>query len=297
MCESRTSSSQTMFRNGTKEAIRRVKQNYAEGYQHVAELDVQSCYSSFSIKGAAKILCLPESVAFNVLSIDAHNITPSNRALGGVDYHTLFDQDDPMRAFEEYFREDWAAARQGLALGSKVSPFVAEILLAPVCDKCAASAVVRVVNFADNFLLMATSPRMLSRHKAILRRSLEDHPAGPLLVGHGIKNKTPGVSFEFLGYRLEPRLGQLDAFPAPKHLTGLKEMRRKAHKKLASNMDDDRKRKVLEDTERRHRSVIDAFPHWIEGRYFHETKMEGLRSHLDGRPRRLNTGLLPSYRR
>lgn len=289
------STSQMMFsepddKRGREKAIARVIEHYQQGYDKVSELDINNCYSSFMMEGVAQELCLPESVTRNVLYMQSYTMVPSRTAMGGVDCHTWFDHPDPMVPFAEFFNgvgDDWITAQQGLCAGSKVSPFVAEKLLARVCDDLLASGAIRVVNFVDNFLLMAKSKRELGKAKWRLRGLLHDHPAGPLWVKETIPLARRSGSFEFLGYVLTPTQTGLYAEPKPQILEKLSTLRRKAYRVLNSNMPYQKKLEYYEDMERSHRCTVASFQHWQEGPSFHRRKMEPLRAALEGNGQRL----------
>lgn len=276
--------SQGADKRGREAAISRVKQYYKQGFQYVAELDIKSCYPSFRMEGVAHLLCLPESVVCNLLNAHAHELVLSPRAMGGADYHTWFDHPDPMVPFAEFFNDcgdDWIAAQQGLIVGSKVSPFVAEKLLASVCKDLLACGGIRVVNYADNFLLLAKTPRGLGKAKRLLRGLLRDHPAGPLLVEETLPIENLPRSFEFLGYLLTPNEGVLVAEPTKTTLNKLNIKRREGYRVLNSKMPIEEKTKYFASLEREHKAVVRSYQHWEDGVAFHNDKMAGLRNALD----------------
>ncbi len=268
---------QTMTQGGAPEAIRRIQSAYADGYTYVSELDIRKCYSSFDSREAGRLLLLPESVIENYLTLEHTNLALSYTCMREQIYHDENSQHSPERLFAGLYGEDFSCAQQGLIEGSRVSPFIVEMLLAPVCRALQARGLGQVVNYADNFLLMARSRDALVTLENILRDELRDHPVGALTVRDCMRDYVPGYSFDFLGYRLEPNGSRLTALLGRKSEKKLREIRRKGYRELNSDMPLARKRRVFRALEKEHKATLRALSCFLGGRDYHNSKMEPLR--------------------
>ena len=104
-----------------------------------------------------------------------------------------------------------AQARQGIPQGSAVSPLVAEVVLAPVFT--ALPDGVRVINYADNFLILAPSEAETCSIIDALRSACKSLPAGPLRLA--AKEPQPSSEeFDFLGYSLRVQEGSASIRPS-----------------------------------------------------------------------------------
>jgi len=274
------SARQTIFGGGRTRAVQMVKDYYAEGYQHIVEVDIHRCFQSFDRQGIATFLCLPEKVNEHVLGASSLNLHPSVSCRKDVLYHSPDLSGGTMDLFMARFGEDWDPAQLGLIEGSKVSSFAAELLLAPVCDDLVARGAGQVVNYADNFLLMARSKSELSELCNILREGLHTHPAGPLQVKALPRPVRPQEPFEFLGYKFLPNGENLSCMWGRKAETKARKVRRDGHRVLASKMPPVQKEREFSQLMRKHRGIVGAFPEWRDGVDFHRTKMEALRRHF-----------------
>ncbi len=272
--------SQMMFNGGTTRAVRLVEDCYVDGYQHSMEVDIYRCFQSFDKQGISAFLRLPEKVTEHVLGASSLNLRPSLTCMKDVLYHSPNLSMSPMELFMELFGEDWDLTQLGLIEGSKASPFAAELLLAPICDDLAKRGAGRVINYADNFLLMAKSKSELTKLYNLLREGLHTHPAGPLQVKETPKRTRPQESFEFLGYKFLPNGESLQCTWAKKSETKAKRIRREGHRLLSSNMPNIQKCGIYKDVCKKHRELVAAFPMWPENMEFHETKMRALKRHI-----------------
>lgn len=272
--------SQTMFAGGRPRAVKLVKQNFAEGYHSVFEVDVYRCFKSFSRQGITEFLCLPEKVTDYVLGARSLRLELSSGSKKDVIHRSPDCPYSDMELFMERFGQDWDPAQLGLIEGSSASPFASELLLAPVCEVLASCGYGRVVNYADNFLLMAKSQGDLRKLYNTLRKELRAHPAGPLQVNECFRSYQPGRAFEFLGYRFTPSNGTLACSLGSRSETKARKLRLSAHRNLTSSMPYKSKRQVFSETKSRHGAIIAAFPEWTGGQQFHESKMAVLEQHL-----------------
>jgi hypothetical protein len=178
------------------------------------------------------------------------------------------------------FGQDWDPAQLGLIEGSKVSSFAAELLLAPICEEMTARGVGQVINYADNFLLMAKSNSELRELRNILRKGLHTHPAGPLQVKDLLGIQFSNGPFIFLGYKFSPVGNDLVCTWGPKAETNARKMRREGHRLLSSKMPETRKEIAFQKLKEKHLGIVNAFPEWLEGPDLHRKKMQPLERHL-----------------
>ncbi|WP_162933323.1 hypothetical protein [Sulfitobacter mediterraneus] len=286
-----TAAAQTVFAGGRDAAARRLKEYYSVGYVWIQEFDIARCFNSFRMDKAASFLSLPGRVCENVLTTTTLNIRPSLSIRRNLTCHSPNDDFDPMDFIEETFRDDWDRARQGLIEGSRVSPFVAELLLAPVCEALSECSRTKVINYADNFLLMAKTPRGLKTIADKLQDELCTHPVGPLQVNPKTSRNGPNDSFDFLGYRCNPDDGKLVFSWSEQAEAKARKLRKRAHKKLTSKTPFDDKLAIFEKVQRRHQGLVGAYPLWKDRQEFHQQKMAKLQLHLG------EEGSVPNRRR
>jgi hypothetical protein len=128
-----------------------------------------------------------------------------------------FDEEEKEKAV--FFAEDIAEARRGIPQGSAVSPLVAEMLLAPVLAQLPDCGI--VLNYADNFLIMAGTEKEAVSIRKSLWSALEAHPAGPLIPKES-KLYQSGQVVEFLGHALTVEHSKVRVEPSPRNLSKFK---------------------------------------------------------------------------
>lgn len=286
---------QTLLSGGRNVAVKRIRKFYREGFTHVAKMDVSSCYNSFvDPEYVAKTLSIPEQVVRSTmmgLSLDnsrlrIHRDTVKDILCFGGEHsssiwgrHNNQSQNNrppnPRDIFQGFFGDDWEIARQGLMQGAKCSGHATEILLAPVCQACTDSGLGQVINYADDFLLMARSQNELLRLTAILALACRRHPAGALRVTRTLSPQRE--PFEFLGYQFTPgRRNLLKPRWAEKHELKARSSRRRTYGTLHSDADRQTKQRALEDCISFHRNSVRSFPAWVGGADYVEKKLRPL---------------------
>lgn len=273
------SHAQTMMNGGRNAAVQQVIRCYADGYTHIAELDIRRCYKSFGMTGIQRMLHLPERVVRHVLSAASLNIDLSYTARRVI-YHDHDIPLTPMELFHGLHGEDWEEAQQGLIEGSKVSPFVAELLLAPVCQAILVSGAGVVINYADNFLLMAKTKRGLETMKTILREELRTHPAGPLTVEEVYNKFSHNFAFDFLGYKLVPVNSTLTPEISEKNEKKARKIRSRAYQAIRSNLPENEIRKLVQQRVQEHRDLLAAFPLWAGAEAYQSRKLDALQRNM-----------------
>lgn len=202
--------SQYCAHQGRHPAILEAASLMAIGYVHCAEIDVMNCFQSFRASALMGLLPLPKEVTSRIITGTHLNIVPGKFSFG-------LDGDacsDPLVALAI------SEARQGIPQGSAVSPFVSEWILSSVFTLLPPCG--RVLNYADNFLLMAKSKEGLALVQSALCDALRKHPAGPL-VPNPIKHFVSHKGVDFIGYRLTLSAAGVHIEPTPRNLTKFRE--------------------------------------------------------------------------
>ena len=273
--------SQFVLRGGRDVAIKTVQAYYAEGYTHICELDLNSAFHSFGTEEIARFLKLPGKVVENTLGGKALKIVPSTSisqiiAYADVDQaegHSKMDVVDATCL-------GWRRALEGLTEGNCASPVACEMLLAWVCEKLPQDwPEVRLVNYADNFLIMATSANDVQHAVVLLREYLSEHPAAP--PNKPITATTDfsdhGKPFPFLGYWLEPRSHGLVANASNRGFSKLADLRCKAlHKCRSKQISPDSRSEILNEVWHKQVAIVGGYSLWLHGTAHIKTKTRKL---------------------
>ena len=256
---------QFLTRGGTPVAVKAALEALGSGHDHVAEIDIAQCYSSFDGSTLPGLLPLPKRVTTNVITSSRLNLVPGNLTeLLGPDVWS----DDP--AMQEIAAaHDVAAVRQGIPQGSAVSPLVTEILLAPVIAQLPKKGV--VVNYADNVLVMGREANdTVALIKALLS-ALTSHPAGPLKPSR-IDMYPPGKTIEFLGYAIHRGGPKLKVTPTPHNKLKFRRKFKTGREKIEGTPATVKARKrEIKRLAKYVRSWTAGFPLWDEA-YSHQQK-------------------------
>jgi hypothetical protein len=110
------------------------------------------------------------------------------------------------------------ASQSGISQGSRTSPIVADIVIKHVLDGLYLPAA--VINYADDFGVMARTKREVTAIAQSLIRALAHSPAGCLQLRNKVHGTARRVAdgFEFLGYYFRSRRGTVICQPADKNL-------------------------------------------------------------------------------
>ena len=202
---------QFLTRGGSREALQTVATALKDGFCWAVETDIQSCYPSFDDSRIPELLPIPKEVTEHILL--SRRLRLYLPALG-----VLVDPDDP--DYEHFdFADEIDEVRRGIPQGSAASPIVAEMLLAdifPTLPKCGL-----VVNYADNFLILARTKGEAVSMKESLQASLLAHRAGPLR-SKSSHPYAPGKPITFLGHHLTLNGGGVRIEPTPENLEKFK---------------------------------------------------------------------------
>lgn len=261
---------QYLMTGGRDKAVKAVQKNYKEGYRYTIELDVYHAFQSFDVLGVAKHLSLPKEVCLNVLSGVNLNVSLSNR-YRGILHYAHSDKMSPMALFSE-LESDWQGAWQGLTEGSRVSPFVSEMMLSWVVDRLSLDKG-RLVNYADNFLFMCKCELDTRELASELRELLWRHPAGPLNVKWPQPVIEPGNPFEFLGYTVTSIDNTASISWNDRVRKKTKAQRKCVYDLLGSSVSIERKIKAINSLFVRQRSIYAGFQLWEGGKTEFKAKM------------------------
>lgn len=261
---------QYLHQGGRDVAVEVVRKNYAEGLHFVAELDLNSAFHSFGTKETAEFLGLPEAVVDTTLSGSSLKVVPSTSISQIIAYDAQHHEAGMSKLdVIDVMMPEWRRALEGLTEGNCASPVACEMLLAWVCEKLPHDwPNVRLVNYADNFLVMATSAEDVQHAVVLLREYLSEHPAAPpnTPITATVDFAEHGKPFPFLGYWLVPQAGDLRVEISNRGRAKLKDLRRKARKKIiAKNTDPTSRAEMLNDVWRKQRAVVSGYRLWEAG--------------------------------
>jgi len=262
---------QFLLKGGRDAATRRVQEYYAEGFLHIVEVDLNSAFHSFGSDGIAQMLGIPENWVETTLGGFLLKLSLSKSTSESM-AEAINGNPCEMSKLEEFtlMNPSWLASLEGLTEGNCASPVACEILLAWLCEKLPQDwPSVRLVNYADNFLVMATCAKDAHTAATLLQEYLSEHPAAP-------PNKTItastdvaklGQPFSFLGYWMCPQEGKLRAVISEKGRKKLKSQRRKAYSALGQPLASPSDRaEILNEVWFSHEAVLSGYRLWAEGR-------------------------------
>ena len=192
---------------GVSAAITRIAEFMTEGYQWGCEIDIESCFPSFSEEMLVRLLPIPKEVIRHVAMSNALNIVHS------VNLYDVFGPADngldPL-AVTDFLSE----ARQGIPTGSAASSITSEILLSSPFKALPSHGV--AVGYADNSFLMAKSEKDAMSIKEAFWSDLKSQSAG--LLRPKVKGAfRPGDPVDVLGHRLRLLDEKVRVDPSPKN--------------------------------------------------------------------------------
>lgn len=178
-----------VLRGGRNAAAAEVRRALPDGYKWAIEVDIERCFASFKPQEVTKSLPLPRRVAETVLVSTRLNLIEGNIR------HTQ----TPISLL--------CTSRRGIPQGSKASPLVAEMLLAPTFARLPKE--VRVVVYVDNILILGKAKRDVLKAKKALSCALAQSPVGWLRLKFGSRLRRVCDGFDFLGYRFRRKAGHV----------------------------------------------------------------------------------------
>ena len=176
------------LRGGRDAAIKAAAEALDEGLAWAVTADIKDFYPSINGKKLQKLLPLSEEMIRLVMLSRYLRLSLGWRPLGVTTADFM------------------AQARQGIPQGSAASSLLAEVVLAPLFNALPEGAC--VINYADNFLILAHSKAEADSTVNTLRCACKSLPAGPLrLVAKEPRPSTEWI--DFLGYSLRAHNGNV----------------------------------------------------------------------------------------
>ena len=177
--------------DGVHKAIKAAKSALTSGHVHVARLDVQDFYPSFTIEKLVTELPLRKEVVEHVVV--------------GRLMKVVMDQEHMKAGYASPSLPHTHAdllllARQGIPQGSACSPIIGAFIMSRL--KWSAASDVTLINYVDDFLLMSKSLPLLDLAVGKLTAAVADLPGGQFTLkikGTGSAEK----GFEFLGHHIQ----------------------------------------------------------------------------------------------
>jgi len=261
----RTHPNQFAGRGGTPAAIARVVQHLEAGYGHAIECDISNCYMSFDEEKVPDYLPLPKAVTRNVVIAKYLNIKSGKKKdnLFGGNF-LLPNVSDPFgdEVCEQQMdgsQVDFEAARRGIPQRAATSPLVAEVLLAPVIDALPNSGT--VVNYCDNFLLLAKDANDVVAMANTLGKLLAQSPVGPLKPSFTFYQPEEWITF--LGCAIRRQGSKLEVTPSQDNVEKFRDnFRTKCKWIKKANPSKAKTRKLLRKLENYVTNWTAAFPMW-----------------------------------
>ncbi len=202
---------------GHNKAIRKAKKALGDGLVYYASLDIKNHYSSFDDKKLVQELPLRKELA-EYVAIGRHIKAVADVSRVPIFFWPL----SPQLLLQE--------ARQGIAQGSTSSPLIAAYVMHHL-DWINSSETV-LINFADNFLLLAATEQLLQKEVGKLEDAMSNLPGGNFItqildIGKASK------SFDFLGHTLRCSLGKVFTSIKLSHQDGAAKLFGKTDEKIA----------------------------------------------------------------
>jgi hypothetical protein len=199
---------QFLTRGGRHAAVGRVAELMASGrYRFVVTLDLKDFYPSLDREWLVSHLPVGERVSRNAIFLE--NFHRRTKVSGyGLFRHALSPHPVLVRS------------RLGLLQGAASSPTIAEAIIADVIRRLFFTEGVALVNYADNFVLLANSREQLEAAVQSLQDAFARHPAGELrLLSDGVRRLSDG--FVFLGYKHKRVRGKVTCVPLERNMSKL----------------------------------------------------------------------------
>jgi len=172
---------------GVHKAIAEVKNWLAAGYVHTARLDIKNFYGSFQLEKLAQELPLPHEVV-------------EHAVLGRqIEVNVQLSMKDGSSTLlkPHHINDLITLARQGLPPGSVCSPVITEFIISKLAWSTSTQVV--IVNYCDDWLILASTPKYLDEAIGALTDAVSKLPGGhfELLL---LDQRSAFEGFRFLGH-------------------------------------------------------------------------------------------------
>ena len=174
-------------RGGTHAAVSRAASGMKKGFRWGFHIDIKNCFPSFQSEPLKTFLALPKEVTERVILSRHFKLVSS-------------DLEGLVGSADDGFHEPWlASVRSGISQGSAASNWVCEIVVGHVLRALPHIEGVLIVNYADNFLILAKSKLEAVSMRLALADALSVSPAGPLQPTL-VQEFGPTEKCQFLGH-------------------------------------------------------------------------------------------------
>jgi hypothetical protein len=192
---------------GVPAAIKKVKALVKAGHVHAARLDVENFFVSFDAEKLATELPLPKEVVDHavvgrLMKVVMDQEKPHGSKIHGSPITTLIS---PTHTYL------LRMARLGIPQGSGSSPIIGMLVISYLAWTSMPG--VMLINYADDFLLLAVTPQLLEEAIEQLTEAVQALPGGHFTLK--LSEKGPiERGCTFLGHKLKLQKGQLKTSPA-----------------------------------------------------------------------------------
>ncbi|MBV5263237.1 hypothetical protein [Pinisolibacter aquiterrae] len=185
---------------GVHAAVLQVQNFLKAGYVHMAQLDISDFFGHFELEKLAPELPLPWEVVEHAV-VGRHIVMAGPPGSGSHSTHGV-----PHPTYSPLPVSIADEARLGLPQGSICSPIVTELCLSRL--PWSPTPAVKLVNYVDNFLLLATDEGSLQEEIEKLKWALAQLPGGTFSFKPPLK-KTGEAGMVFLGHIFQVSNGEL----------------------------------------------------------------------------------------
>lgn len=169
---------------GVREAVKRVRKFHAQGLKPMVHLDITRFFDSFDHDAIITALPVPKAITEHVAIGRHHTLQPAKN-YGG----------NPLDNIQSEYLS--LIGQRGLPQGSACSPVITSFFMSKVLPPMPNGAA--VLNYADDFLIVAQSPERGEKAKNALTASIEAMPLGSFKLSEKSGSfSQSGV--EFLGH-------------------------------------------------------------------------------------------------
>lgn len=188
---------------GRKKAVEKVLKYLDKGFEFLEEIDIVSCFQQFNEEALPDLLHLPLEIVKNVVG--------NSNPYFVIHWNGISACNGDALLAEEPFASVVSEVQRGIPQGSCLSPLVSDLLFG-IMDVDLPNDVC-MINYCDNFLILAKSEGGVKLAAVNLGLALKGHPAGPL-TQETLQTGKAKNGFGFLGYRFEPDNGRYRARPS-----------------------------------------------------------------------------------
>lgn len=190
---------------GVKRAIIRAKALIKAGYVYSARLDIKDFYPSFNAKALLDVLPIPKRIAVQTV---VGQYMKEMKLKGKISPYIGGMASPKIKLFH-------TLARQGIPMGAATSPIIGMMIISRLAWVSIHG--VMIINYADDFLVLAKSPALLEKARVKLAAAVGKLPGGHFnLVVKGEGSISDEITF--LGHVFSSDHGQVRVSPTPANI-------------------------------------------------------------------------------